>query len=88
MALGGLLPALDLARKADQLGMDCFVTTLIDGPVARAAAAHLAAALPRQSFDHGLSTLEMFEIEGPGDLYRPAGGVICIPDLPGLGYLE
>lgn len=86
MALGGLLPALELARRAAALGVASFVTTLIDGPIARAGAAQLAAALPGQSFEHGLSTLELFELEGPPDIYRPENGAIRFPDAPGLGY--
>ncbi|QLD84998.1 o-succinylbenzoate synthase [Natronomonas halophila] len=47
MALGGIDRAADVARRALDEGLDVVVTTTIDGAVARAAAVHLAAALPR-----------------------------------------
>jgi o-succinylbenzoate synthase len=46
MVLGGVDRAVDVARRAIDAGMDVVVTTTIDGAVARAAAVHLAAALP------------------------------------------
>ncbi|MEF8913598.1 mandelate racemase/muconate lactonizing enzyme family protein [Natronomonas sp.] len=47
MALGGVDQAADVGRRAIDAGLDVVVTTTIDGAVARAAAVHLAAALPR-----------------------------------------
>lgn len=46
MALGGVLACLALARRAHRWGAGAIVSHLFDGPVARAAAAHLALALP------------------------------------------
>ncbi|WP_336136338.1 mandelate racemase/muconate lactonizing enzyme family protein [Natronomonas amylolytica] len=46
MALGGVDRAADAGRRAIDAGLDVVVTTTIDGAVARAAAVHLAAALP------------------------------------------
>ena len=42
-ALGGLVRSLELAQQAHDSGVGAYVTTLMDGPIARAAAAHLAA---------------------------------------------
>jgi o-succinylbenzoate synthase len=46
MVLGGLSHCLDLGRRAAALGMDAVVSHSFDGPVALAAAAALALALP------------------------------------------
>lgn len=83
-ALGGVLPALELARRAAERGVDSYVTTLIDGPLARAAATHLASALPRQTYAHGLSTVELFEDVVP-DAFTPVRGLIRLPEAAGWG---
>lgn len=82
--LGGLVPALTLAKLAYQGGIESYVTTLIDGPIARAAAAHLAAVVPSTTHAHGLSTLELFEGVAP-DAFTPRAGVITLPTAPGWG---
>ncbi|WP_336359128.1 o-succinylbenzoate synthase [Haladaptatus sp. ZSTT2] len=46
MALGGVDVARETARAAREAGVECIVTTTIDGAVARTAAVHLAASLP------------------------------------------
>ncbi|MBS1148768.1 MAG: putative O-succinylbenzoic acid synthase [Myxococcaceae bacterium] len=84
MALGGLLPALALARRAHQAGVGAYVTTLLDGPLARAAAAHLAAAIPQGDWANGLATVELFEGCVP-DAFTPVRGRIRIPTAEGLG---
>ncbi len=91
MRLGGLLPCLDVARRARQAGMGCLVTTSLDGALASAAAAHLAAAVdaigpaPVGSLQvHGLATSTLLA----RDLTRPlpvAQGHITLPNEPGLG---
>jgi L-Ala-D/L-Glu epimerase len=73
MALGGLLSALALARRAHQAGVGAYVTTLLDGPIARAAAAHLAAAIPQGDWASGLGTVELFE-GCREDAFTPVGG--------------
>ncbi len=84
MALGGLLSALALAHRAHQAGVGAYVTTLLDGPIARAAAAHLAAAIPQSDWASGLGTVELFEgwVEDP---FTPVRGRIRIPASDGLG---
>jgi o-succinylbenzoate synthase len=84
MALGGLLPALELARKAHAVGVGTYVTTMLDGPLARAAAVHLAAALPPSPFAHGLATVELFD-GAQSDPLTPRGGSIALPAGPGWG---
>lgn len=53
MVLGGLRPALSLARSS---GAEAVVTTTIDAAVGTWAAVHLAAALPGPKLAHGLAT--------------------------------
>ncbi len=81
--LGGLLPSLALARKAAEAGVYAYVTTFLDGAIARAACSHVAA-LVESPFAHGLSTLELFE-SAPVDHYAPQGGTIRINGKPGWG---
>ncbi len=75
MALGGLLPALAIARRAHAAGIGAYVTTLLDGPIARAGAAHLAAAIPQSDWAHGLATVELFEGLGPDPLAPERGRI-------------
>ncbi|MBM4381386.1 MAG: o-succinylbenzoate synthase [Deltaproteobacteria bacterium] len=77
--LGGLLPALALGRK----GRAAYVTAGYEGPIARAGAAHLAAALPRSKLAHGLHTGALLEkADSPLDAVR---GALKLPEAPGLG---
>lgn len=77
-ALGGLLPTLALARRAAAAGVDSYVTTLMDGPLSRAAAAHLGVVLPGQAWAHGLSTVEL--LDGVSDdAFTPRRGRIHFP---------
>lgn len=84
MALGGLLPALAIARRAHRAGLGAYVTTLLDGPIARAAATHLAAAIPQGDWASGLGTVERFE-GAARDAFTPDRGRIRLPTTPGLG---
>lgn len=83
-ALGGLMHSLALAQQAHDSGVGAYVTTLMDGPIARAAAAHLAAVLPTANWAHGLSTVELFEGMRP-DPFTPLGGEITLPQATGWG---
>lgn len=82
--LGGVVPALALARSAHAAGVASYVTTMLDGDIARAAAAHLAAVLPAQTHAHGLSTVELFE-GAAVDAFTPREGAITLPATPGWG---
>ncbi len=55
MALGGALPCLRLARWAEGAKLSVMVSHLFDGPVAWAASAHLALALPGRALACGLA---------------------------------
>jgi o-succinylbenzoate synthase len=80
--LGGLLPALRLARRARALGVGAVVTSAMDGAVGRAAGAHLALALGGP-FAHGLVT-GLLLLEDPGALPL-LSGALALTDAPGLG---
>jgi o-succinylbenzoate synthase len=83
-ALGGVLKTLEIARRGFAAGVESYVTTLMDGPLARAAAAHLAAVLPGEAWAHGLSTVEL--LEGvPTDACSPVKGRIHLPKAAGWG---
>lgn len=77
--VGGLAPAIALGRK----GRSSYVTAGYEGPIARAGAAHLAAALPKSAFAHGLNTGAL--LEKAGSPLDPVRGVLKLPDAPGLG---
>jgi o-succinylbenzoate synthase len=85
MLLGGIAAALALARRAHQRGLSLIVTSALEGPVGRAGAAHLAAAVlalgPQPAA--GIATGRIFA-EGP-DAFVPRQGIVHIPDAPGLG---
>ncbi len=87
MVLGGLLPALALARAAHARGVGCYVASSLDGVVARASATQLAAALPGTPRACGLAVGALFEGCEP-DAYRPVRGRIPLPERPGLGLEE
>jgi o-succinylbenzoate synthase len=54
MALGGLHPARTIARMAREHGADVVVTTMLETPVGRRGALHLAASLGPSPLAHGL----------------------------------
>ncbi|WNG47017.1 o-succinylbenzoate synthase [Archangium minus] len=85
MVLGGLLPALSLAREAAKKGLDAYVTSSLDGVIARAGAAHLAAALPSGRYASGLGVGHLFKNEPGNHPFRPVRGRIELPRKPGQG---
>src|SRR5262249_37432795 len=78
MALGGVLAALDLARRAVRRGLQVVVTTSLEGAIGRAAAAHLAAAVlalgPQPAA--GLATGRLLAEDLCADPLAPRGGVV------------
>ena len=83
-ALGGLGPALRLAERAREAGMECCVTSLLDSAFGVAAAVHFAAVLPGGGPAHGLATSSLFEF----DLAAPPRtekGLLQVPLAPGWG---
>jgi o-succinylbenzoate synthase len=85
MTLGGLLPSLRLARRADELGVGYYVTSSLDGVVARLGAAHLAAAVPRDDWASGLAVGRLFERDSGHDPCPPFNGEIHLTAAAGLG---
>jgi len=87
MLLGGLLPALRLARRAHGRGRQIVVTSALESVVGRAGAAHLAAAVlafgPQPAA--GIATGTLLDEELAADPFAPAGGMVRIPDSAGLG---
>ncbi|HTM46357.1 MAG TPA: o-succinylbenzoate synthase [Polyangiaceae bacterium] len=89
MKLGGFLSCLNWARTAQRLGARCVFSHLFDGPVARAAAAHLALAvgdahLPAGLGTHrALDTWPRLEVEwiSAGAISPPQGSGLAIPAL-------
>lgn len=84
MMLGGLRPALAIARRAEARGLGVLATTTFDSSIGTAAALHLAALLPWTGA-HGLGTGEHLD----DDLVTPtliaADGRMAVPSAPGLG---
>lgn len=86
MVLGGLLPALKMARLAAAVGVDAYVTSSLDGVVSRAGAAHLAATLPNRRLASGLGVGKLFVREEPAEHpFKVERGDIWLPETPGLG---
>jgi L-alanine-DL-glutamate epimerase-like enolase superfamily enzyme len=75
--LGGLLPALAIARRARAQGAEPILSTALESRVGRAAAAHLAAAL-RSRLPAGLGSGGLFAADLPADL-REEGGALSFP---------
>lgn len=82
MALGGPDAAIDAARRLVDAGVEPVVTTTIDGAVARAAAVHVAAAVPGDRAC-GLATGEMLASDLGPDPVPVADGAITVPDGAG-----
>lgn len=87
MALGGLLPALRIATRARSLGKRIVVTSSLDGAIARAGAAHLAAALLAHGAQPaaGLATGALLASDVCADRLAPREGRIHLSAEPGLG---
>jgi o-succinylbenzoate synthase len=86
MRLGGLRPALAIAHRAADAGVDCIATTTFDSSIGTAAALHLAAALPGgPRHAHGLSTGDHLATDLVARPLLPSGGRLAVPSEPGLG---
>lgn len=81
-ALGGLLPALAFARRALEAGIGCFVTSMIDGSLGRAAALHLACAIPDDGFAHGIANFHGLIDDGG---LKAHAGALVLPEGAGFG---
>jgi L-alanine-DL-glutamate epimerase-like enolase superfamily enzyme len=84
MILGGVLPSLQLARRARRAGLECVITTTVDSAAGVWAALHLAAALDN-NLAHGLDTAAwLAEDTGCGPLVQSAS--MRINETSGLGF--
>lgn len=82
--LGGLLPAAAFVRRAAGAGIECVITTGVDGAPATLAAAHLAA-VSGGRHAHGLATSEWLA-EDLGQPPRIQNGLLILPAANGLGF--
>jgi len=85
-AAGGIRAALRLAERARSAGIEVFVTSGLDGAVARAAALQLAAALPEPLPACGLATGALLR-DDLATLFEPARGMLALPHGAGLGVV-
>jgi o-succinylbenzoate synthase len=86
MVLGGLWRAMQIARRAAARGVGTYVSSSLDGVVARGAAAQLAAALPGEEWASGLGVGALFRDEPEGHPVTPRRGRIALDGAPGLGF--
>ncbi len=84
MALGGLAAARRVAALAREHGVDVVVTSLLESPVGRTGAIHLAASLGPTRFAHGVGGDHSFA-DAPGAEALSRGGTVRVPTAPGLG---
>ncbi len=85
MKLGGLGPCRRLAEEAAARGVRCWLTTTIDGAVARSAALHLAAAADADRREaHGLATGGLLNSD-VASTPPPRGGLLQVPPGVGIG---
>ncbi|WP_101297595.1 mandelate racemase/muconate lactonizing enzyme family protein [Halegenticoccus soli] len=82
MAIGGPLETVRAARAAERRGVAPVVTTTIDAAVARAAAVHVAAAIP-DAPPCGLATGGMLAEDLGADPVPVADGEVAVPAGPG-----
>jgi o-succinylbenzoate synthase len=87
MVLGGLGPAVRLARAAAARGIEVVVTTALDGPIATAAALHLACAVGAPARAQGLAAADSLATPFPGALV-PVRGALALAPRVGLGELD
>ncbi len=85
MKLGGMGPCLRLAEAAQARGVRVWLTTTIDGAVARVAALHLAAAIdPPGQEAHGVATGSLLASD-VASTPEPIDGFLTVGSAPGLG---
>jgi o-succinylbenzoate synthase len=81
---GGFEAARDAIHAAEELGIAAFLSSTLDGPWGIAAALQLAAS-ERMPLACGLATLELFDAELARAIPPPRGGLLPVPQGPGLG---
>jgi L-Ala-D/L-Glu epimerase len=75
MALGGLAVARQVAALARDQGAEVVVTSLLESPIGRTGALHLAASLGPTRYAHGVG----------GGGFEARGGFVAVPTSAGLG---
>ena len=83
-ASGGFTAAREAVRAAREHGLEPFLSSTLDGPWGIAAGLQLAAA-EGISLACGLATLELFDARLARALPPPRGGLMAVPQGPGLG---
>lgn len=83
-ALGGPDRAAEVLALAQQRGVPCVVTSLLDGPVGLLGARHVAALLPGPRPACGVAIEGLFERDPPG--FAAEHGTVRLPSGPGLGF--
>jgi o-succinylbenzoate synthase len=81
---GGFGAAREALREADRRGLRAYLSSTLDGPWGIAAALQLAAS-ERVALACGLATLELFDARIARALPPPRGGLMAVPQGPGLG---
>jgi L-Ala-D/L-Glu epimerase len=83
--LGGMEITSYITRKAQENGLQSFVTTALESGVGIAATLHLAAALPEPRLHCGLATASLLEDSLVENLPPVVNGTMTVPPAPGLG---
>ena len=81
---GGYLGARETLRAARANGLEVYLSSTFDGPWGIAAGLRLAASEHVQ-LACGLATLELFDARVARGVPPPRGGLLSVPDGPGLG---
>jgi o-succinylbenzoate synthase len=81
---GGFGAAREALREAERRGLRAYLSSTLDGPWGIAAALQLAAS-ERVALACGLATLELFDARIAKALPPPRGGLMAVPQGPGLG---
>ena len=85
MLLGGIARTLDLAARARVAGLDVTVSHLFDGPVALAAASHLAIAVGSRARASGLAPHGGLAVWPAATLAALRGAELLPLTVPGIG---
>jgi o-succinylbenzoate synthase len=83
-ASGGFTAAREAVHAARENGLEPFLSSTLDGPWGIAAALQLAGS-EGLTLACGLATLELFDAEIATAVPRPRGGLLQVPQGPGLG---
>ena len=81
---GGFGAAREAIREAECCGLRAYLSSTLDGPWGIAAALQLAAS-EGVSLACGLATLQLFDARIARALPAPTGGLLAVPEGPGLG---